>query len=195
MDTTRSMEMDYYIVDPRINEAQLAPVPVPRHQLIDRHPRCKSCLSNFGPFVIGFLILAIVFAGLSLTVIKPYHDFEAYNETSCCCTRNIERWCRRRDDSCEATAEATSVAGQTVKLKFPSYQMFRGRQREYNQWEQLINNGSFRCYVQSSAKTTVGVTSYKIDMYGWYVMASLAAVCLVIVIVYLPLFWKYVLNA
>jgi hypothetical protein len=192
------MEMDYYIVDPRIHVAQPVQVQVQTqhqhwNQLIDRYPRCKRCLGNFVPFVIVFLILAIVLAALSLTVIIQYHDFEAYNETSCCCTHNIERWCRRRDDSCEATAEATSVAGQTVKLKFPSYQLFRGSLSGYNQWAQHINNATFRCYVQSSARTTVGVTSYKIDMHGWYAMASLAAVCLVIVIVYFPL--KYILYA
>lgn len=162
--------MDYYIVDQKQAHKTL---------------RYENCLLKFIPFAVGFLVLAVVFASLSLTVIKQYHDYTAYNETSCCCTRNIERWCRRRDDSCEATAEATSVTGQTVKLKFPSYQMFRGRLRGYNQWEQLINNETFRCYVQSSASTTAGVTSYKLDMYGWYVMASLAAVCLVTVIVYL----------
>lgn len=164
--------MDYYVVDPRQARKTV---------------RYENCLINFIPFAIVFVVIAIVLSALSIPVIKQYHDFEDYKETTCCCTRNVERWCRRRG-SCEATAESTSATGQTVKLKFPSYNIFRGTLRGYNQWFQRINSTSFLCYVQSSANTTVGVTSYKTDMNGWYAMASLAAACLLIVIVYLLVF-------
>ena len=167
------VQLDYYVVDPRQARKTL---------------QCEKCLINFISFAVVFVFMAIVFAALSLPVIRQYHNFQAYNETTCCCTRNIERWCRRRGDSCEATAEVTSAAGQTVKLKFPSYQLFRGELREYNRWVQHISNTTFQCYVQDSGKITAGVIDYKIDKYGWYFMASLAAVCLASVLVYLLIF-------
>jgi len=167
------VQLDYYVVDPRQARKTL---------------RCENWLINFGYIAVALVVVTIVFAALSLPIIIQYHNFQAYNETTCCCTRNIERWCRRRGDSCEATAEVTSAAGQTVKLKFPSYQLFRGGLREYNRWEQHINNATFLCYVKNSAKTTAGVTNYKINKYGWYFMASLAAACLAVVIVYIVIF-------
>ena len=167
------VQLDYYVVDPRQARKTL---------------RCENWLINFGYIAVALVVVTIVFAALSLPVIRQYHNFQAYNETTCCCTRNIERWCRAGGDSCEATAEVTSAAGQTVKLKFPSYQLFRGGLREYNRWVQHINNTTFQCHVQDSEKITAGVIDYKIDKYGWYFIASLAAVCLASVLVYLLIF-------
>ncbi len=126
------------------------------------------------------LIFGLVFAPMAAVMLARQRELGTYTKTECNGTQDVYyAWCKMLKPPC-GRAYTTTVAGQKVRLDFPSYSrhLEQWTTSDYLKWLETVRSPNFTCFVRSAGSTEAVTYIALTGVYGWWFMAGLGSLLL-----------------